>query len=65
MKTTNLLNEKLELVTEISSLKMALNKQLGPELTGCKVRCTLYLNCLVVRQRTQNVGLLKACVGQN
>ncbi|KAL9972844.1 hypothetical protein ACROYT_G019225 [Oculina patagonica] len=36
MKTTNLLNEKLELVTEISSLKMALNKQSGAEFTGCK-----------------------------
>lgn len=43
MKTTNLLNEKLELVTEISTLKMALNEASGMELTGCKVSSVGYL----------------------
>ncbi|XP_068703611.1 liprin-beta-1-like isoform X2 [Montipora foliosa] len=36
VKTANLLNEKLELVTEISSLKLALSKKTGFDLEGNK-----------------------------
>ncbi|KAJ7379553.1 Sterile alpha motif [Desmophyllum pertusum] len=36
IKTTNLLNEKLEMVTEMSYLKMALSNTSRTELTGCK-----------------------------
>ena len=40
MKTANLLNEKLELVTEISSLKLALNQKSGLDSIGGKVGVT-------------------------
>ena len=46
MKTANLLNEKLELVTEISSLKLAVSKKTGFDLEGNKVGSILkILHC--------------------